>query len=165
MQNILLAVVLIVGLVAGYFIGDYRGKAARGDLEQKIATSESLSNNLAEINDGLRRDLGNIEKRRKAELDKSRKDFEARTAEWESDKAGLKERIKELRGVLGTSDQKIDSLKKQLASAPSVEEKIRLENELELERKKNQETTARLEGEKCREVSVPQGVLDVLNTK
>lgn len=165
MQNIILAVVLILGLGAGYFIGDYRGKAAQETLKQEIATRESLSKKLAEINDGLRRDLGDIEKKRQAELDESRKAFEARTAEWASDKAGLKERINKLSGVLGASDQKIDSLKKQLASAPSVEEKKRLEDEVEIERKKNQEITARLEGEKCREVAVPQGVLDVLNTK
>ncbi len=164
MQNILLAAVLIAGLITGYFVGNYRGKSAQETLMQAITKGESLNKILTEANTNLKRDLIDIENKRKFELEENRKKFEVRNAEWLADKANLKEKIKTLRGELNDSGQKIDNLRTQLASAPTIEDKNRLEYELEQEKKKYQDVKIKFEGEKCREVLVPQSVLDILKT-
>lgn len=164
MRNLILLLVLLAGGLAGYLIGDYRGKAAREALQEaldkgKIVLAEQQKTSL-QLETRLR-DIGDAHQQ---ELEKIRTDYDARSAEWQREKARLNERIGRLTAERSTNASRLQALEESLKSA-SGPEKDRLQREIEILRIRQIELSRQIEGNACLGVRVPQSVHDALSLK
>lgn len=164
MRNILLILILIAGLLAGYLIGDYRGKSARAALEETIKTGVKLDTERRDAIARLETELRSIDERHQQELEASRKEYDAKSAEWQREKAGLNERIRGPRSVYAEKAAELKRLIEQLgrttgAEREPLQRKIeRLQTEMGL-------LSLQIEGNACLSVQVPQSVHDALALK
>jgi hypothetical protein len=94
MRNITLLLLLTSGLLAGYLIGDYRGKDVRAAQEKAIATGKMLEQEHQAVISRLKTELDIINKKHDRELEKLRKNNAGKTAEWLRTKQGLDDKIK-----------------------------------------------------------------------
>jgi uncharacterized protein YdcH (DUF465 family) len=162
MKNSILSLVLISGLLAGYLIGDFRGKDVRESLQKTIATGKLAAADREATIAQLKTELNGINEKHLRELATIRKDYEAKTAAWRHNKARLKDNIKRSTRKLAESTNKLKSLVAQADSA-SETEKARLEMEIARLRKQQAELRDEIEGNACLQVQVPQSVFESLN--
>lgn len=164
MRNLLLLLILLAGGMAGYLIGDYRGKAAREALDQTIETGKRLDQERQAAIAKLETDLNGINEKHQQELEESRKEYDAKSAEWQREKAGLTGKIKNLRSVYAEKAAELKRLIGQLdgttgTAREALERKIeRLQTELGL-------ISLQIEGNACLSVQVPKSVHDAVALK
>lgn len=164
MRNLLLLLVLISGLLAGYLIGDYRGKAARVALEKAIETGKTLDSTRQAAIAKLETELRSIDEKHRQELDASRQEYDSKAAEWQREKAGLGEKIRRLSAKRAENDAQLKALNEKLGSASGAE-KEKLEQEIERLRMERESLTQQIEGNACLKVPVPQSVHEALKLK
>lgn len=162
MKNLLLLLVLVCGLAAGYFVGDYRGKEARLALEKAIETGRTVEREREAALLALKKELDEINTKYRHDLDASRQDYAARSAEWERAKAGLDETIRRQSDKLAAANRNIEQLTSRLG-ASSGPERERLEQEIARLRKQSAELQRELEGNRCLKTAVPRSVLEALD--
>ena len=164
MRNLLLLLILISGLVAGYFIGDYRGKSARQALEAAIKTGEKLDTERRDAIAKLEMELRSIDAKHRLALEESRKEYDSKAAEWQREKAGLDDKIRRLNVKRVANDAELKILNEKLGSASGAE-KERLEREIERLRITQGLLAQQIEGNACLKIQVPQSVHDALALK
>lgn len=128
MRNFILLLVLVSGLLAGYFIGDYRGRDARETLGKAIETGKTLEAERMTTISRLKTELESINEKHRQELAATRKDNDARMAGWRRTKSDLANTITHTTATLAESDNKLKSLISQRDSASGADKaKIELE--------------------------------------
>jgi Skp family chaperone for outer membrane proteins len=162
MRNITLLLVLLSGLLAGYLIGDYRGKEARTALEKAIATGKTLEQERQTAITQLKTELDGINEKHNQELQKIRKDNAYKTAEWQRTKQGLDDKIKLSTAKLSESETRLKSLTPQSNSASGAE-RAKLEQEIAHLRQEQNVLRNEIEGNSCLQAHVPQSVFTALN--
>jgi hypothetical protein len=162
MNKYILLLVLFSGLLAGYFIGDYRGKDAREALNKAIETGKTLESERETAITKLKTELEGINEKHQQEISAIRKDNDARVAEWRRTKDGLENTIKLTTAKLTASDVRLKSLVSQRDGATGAD-KTRLDQEIA--RLKNEQLGLRqeIEGSACLQARVPNSVFDALN--
>jgi DNA repair exonuclease SbcCD ATPase subunit len=164
MRNLLLLLILLAGGLAGYLIGDYRGKAAREALQEAVDKGNLALTEQKKAMLQLETRLRDIGDTHQQELEKIRTDYDAKSAEWRREKAGLTEKINKLRSVYAEKAAELERLIGQLdgvtgTAREALESKIeRLQTELGL-------ISLQIEGNACLGVRVPQSVHDALSLK
>lgn len=164
MRNFTLLLVLASGLLAGYQIGDYRGKDARESLQKTVETGQKLDAEREATLSRLKTELGEINDKHHRELDAVRKDNESRMTAWRRTKEGLDHKIKLSTTKLAESDAQLKTLISQRNAAPE-DEKSRLDLEIEHLRTDRENLRREVEGSSCLQARVPHSVFDVLNEK
>jgi ABC-type transporter Mla subunit MlaD len=164
MKEFFLILVLIAGLVGGYFIGDYQGKKAKEALNQVIENGKKLTAELDKTRSALDKRLGAIDEEYNKYLNASREDFAKRAAEWQRVKADLQNLISRQKTELETLSGNIKSLSDEFNKATG-EEKARLGKELEGLQKAADQLRIEYEGNVCLTKKVPSGVFAILNDK
>ncbi len=161
MKNITLLLVLISGLLAGYLIGDYRGKEARAALDQAVRTGKSLDTEREASIARLKAELDGIDEKHHQELAALQQDNEARAAAWRHSRDKLNDQLKRATGKLAESDTQLKTLSTQ-RDAASGDEKAKLE--LDIQHLKQEQTKLRreIESNACLQAQVPQSVFDAL---
>lgn len=161
MKNFLLLLVLISGLVAGYFVGDYRGKAAREALDKMVATEKKLNEELQAAVSKLQTDLDDIGKQHQQEIAALRKSNDSKVAEWRRTKAGLEETIRKNNAKLAEADDQI-KIKEKERDAASGEEKAKLNQEIASLKKEREVLVQQNNSTSCLQSRIPQSVFDAL---
>jgi small-conductance mechanosensitive channel len=161
LRNLVLLLVLVLGLVSGYFLGDYRGSQAIATLKEAAETGKTVEKEREARMVALKKDLDDINAKYTRDMEASRRDFQARTAEWQRTKVGLDETIKRQNARLAASSKNIDDLKVRLAGASGAE-KTRLEEEIARMQKQRSDLQRELDGTRCLQTPVPRSVLDAL---
>jgi len=164
MRNLLLLLILISGLLAGYLIGDYRGKAARAALEQAIETGKTLDSTRQAAIAKLETELRSIDAKHQQALEESRKEYDSKAAEWQREKAGLDDKIRRLNIKRTANDAELKILNEKLGSATGAD-KEKLEREIERLRITQGLLAQQIEGNACLKVPVPQSVHEALALK
>ncbi len=162
MRNLTLLLVLISGLLAGYLIGDYRGKDAREALKKAIETGKTLDSERETAIARLKTELDGINEKHLRELETIRKDSERKAAAWRRSKDGLSDEIKRSNFKLADIGNRLKSLATQRDSATGTE-KSRLELEIQRLQKAQDELRKEIEGSACLQARVPHSVFDALS--
>lgn len=162
MRNFTLLMVLISGLLAGYLIGDYRGKDARESLKKAIETGKTLDTERETAISRLKTELDGINDKHHRELEAIRKDNESRMAAWRRTQNGLDDKIKRSTTKLAESDTQLKTLISQRDTASGAE-KDRFDQEIERLRKKREDLHREIEGNACLQTRVPYSVFEALN--
>lgn len=164
MRNLILLLTLLAGGMAGYLIGDYRGKAAREALQEAIDKGNLALEEQKKTSLQLETRLRDIGDTHQQELEKIRTDYDARSAEWQREKARLNEKIGRLTAERSTNASRLQALEELLRGASGAE-KERLQREIELLRIRQVELSQQIKGNACLGVRVPQSVHDALSLK
>jgi len=162
MKNIVLLLVLVTSLLAGYFVGDYRGKDAREALKKAIETGKTLDSERDTAITKLKTELDGISEKHQQEIAAIRKDNDAKVAEWRRTKQSMENTIKLTTAKLAASDDQMKSLVSQRGSATGAE-KARLDMEIERLKKEQASLRQEIEGGTCLQTKVPHSVFDALN--
>ncbi len=160
-RNIILLIVLVSGLVAGYFVGSYKGREAMEALEKEKALQETLKKDHDAIQAGLQQKLGAVEDQRKSQLEEAQKKYQDQSAQWEKSKANLDATIKKQTVLLANTNRDIDSLVKKLPTATGAE-RAKLEAEIARLRQQAQSIQVEADGTRCLQVQAPRAVIDAL---
>jgi DNA repair exonuclease SbcCD ATPase subunit len=164
MRNLLLLLILLAGGLAGYLIGDYRGEQARKALQEAVDKGNLALAEQQKTALQLETQLRDIGETHQQELEKIRTNYDAKSAEWQREKARLNERIGRLTAERSTNAARLQALNEQLKNS-SGSEKERLQREIELLRIRQIELSQQIEGNACLGVRVPQSVHDALSLK
>jgi hypothetical protein len=162
MKNFTLLLVLISGLLAGYLIGDYRGKNARESLKKAIETGRTLDTERETVISKLKTELAGINEKHHRELEATHKDNASRMAAWRRTKDGLDDHIQRSNARLTASDNRLKALAAQRDGATGAE-KDRLDLEIERLRTERESLRREIEGNACLQTRVPHSVFDALN--
>jgi peptidoglycan hydrolase CwlO-like protein len=162
MKNIVLLLVLVAGLLAGYFVGDYRGKDAREALKMAIETGKTLESERETTITQLKTELESINEKHLQEISAIRKNNDAKVAEWRRTKESLENTLKLTTAKLAASDGQMKSLVSRRDGATG-EEKARLDLEIEQLKKQQASLRQEIEGGACLQARVPHSVFDALN--
>ena len=162
MRNITLLLVLVSGLLAGYLIGDYRGKDARAALNKTIETGKTLEQERLTTIAQLKTELEGINEKHSREMERIRKDNAGKTAGWQRTKQGLDDKIKLSTAKLAESETRSKSLTVQ-SNGASGAEKAKLEQEIKLLEQEQNTLRSEIEGNSCLRARVPQSVFTALN--
>lgn len=162
MRNLTLLLVLVSGLLAGYLIGDYRGKAAREALHKAIETGKALDSEREAAITRLKSELDGIDAKHHRELEALRKSSDLKAAAWRHAKDGLDKNIRRSAATLAASDGKLQSLVAQRDAAAGADQ-ARLELEIGRLRKERDELRREIEGSACLQARVPHSVFDALS--
>jgi DNA repair exonuclease SbcCD ATPase subunit len=162
MKNFTLLLILVSGLLAGYMIGDYRGKDARESLQKAIETGKNLDTERAATLAKLKTELDDINDLHRRKLEAIRKDNESRMAAWRRTKSGLDDKIKHSTAKLAEFDNRLKTLAA-LRDAASGAETDQLNLQIERLRKEREDLRRKIEGNACLQTRVPQSVFDALN--
>lgn len=162
MNKFILLLVLLSGFLSGYFIGDYRSRAARETLWKATETGKVLDTERDITIAKLKTELGDISNKHQNELYAIRKDNETRTTEWRRAKDALDNRIKRSSAQLTASDSKLKSLAN-LREEASGNEKDALDQEIAQLRKRRENLRREIEGNACLQAQVPHSVFEALN--
>jgi peptidoglycan hydrolase CwlO-like protein len=162
MRNFILLLVLVSGLLAGYFIGDYRGRDAREALSKAIETGKTLDAERMTTISRLKTELEGIDEGHRQELAAIRKDNDAKVARWRSTKSNLADTTKHAAAALAESDDKLKSLATQRDSASGAE-KIMLEKEIARLRTEQEALRHESAGNACLQARAPRSVYEALN--
>jgi peptidoglycan hydrolase CwlO-like protein len=162
MRNFVLLLVLVAGLLAGYFVGDYRGRDAREALKKAIETGKTLDSERETAISRLKTELEGINEKHQRELSAIRKQNDSKVAEWRRTKESLENAIKLTTAKLNASDGQLKSLVNQRDGATGTE-KARLNLEIERLKKEQANLRQEIEGSACLQARVPHGVFDALN--
>lgn len=149
--------VLVAGLVSGYFVGDYRSKDAREALERAIVTGKTIEQERLATIAALNADLKAASEKYTRDIDAIRKDYEAKSIEWQRVKAGLNETINRQRTSLANLNTKVAELMEK-SGASTGAEKEKLEHEIARLRKERAELEREMNGNVCLETQVPRSV-------
>lgn len=161
MKSILLILVLISGVISGYFIGDYRGKASRIALAKAIEAGQVALKEREASLVLLKRDLETVNVKYKEDLAKLGVDYEKRTAEWERTKSTLDDTI-------STQNKKLAELNGDLAQllvsvgAATGSDKKQIEKKIEFLTKTIASLRGNLDANLCLKMPVPHEVLVAL---
>lgn len=162
MNNIVIILLLVAGLVSGYFIGDYRGANARRALETAVETSKELTATLQQSNAQLSAELNTINENYQKELDGLRQKHAADNTEWARLKESLNVTIKQQQSRLQQLNNYLDQLLAKQNSVSGVERQ-RLEQEIARLRVEIGTLSRESEGATCLSRQVPQTVIELLN--
>ena len=162
MRNTVPLLVLISGFISGYFIGDYRGEAARLALENATKTGQSLEHELHAANTSLKNDLDALNARYKRDIEKLNGEYYAKSVEWQRIKMGLDDTISRQNSKLAELNSALNELVVRLGGASGVE-KVALEQKIALIKKDIDELLREINGNACLEQQVPHSVLDTLS--
>ena len=164
MRNLTLLLVLVSGLLAGYLIGDYRGRDARESLQKAVETGKELETVRETTLSRLKTELDDINDKHHRELDAIRKDSESRMAAWRRTKDGLDDKIKLSAAKLAESDAQLKTLISQ-RNDTSGAQKARLDLEIGHLRTDRENLRREVEGSSCLQAQVPHSIFDALNEK
>lgn len=162
MRNLTLLLVLISGLLAGYLIGDYRGKDAREALKKAIETGKTLDTERETAIARLKTELDGINEKHHRELETIRRDSEHKAAAWRRSKDGLSDEIKRSNSKLADTGNRLKSLATQRDTVTETE-KPGLELEIRRLQKVQDDLRKEIEGSACLKARVPHSVFDALN--
>lgn len=163
MNNLVIALLLIAGLVSGYFIGDYRGASTRKALAEAVETGKILNEELQKSNDSLKADLDQINGKHEQELKALRDKYAADSAAWERTRASLAETIKNQNGRLSQLNSSLDAMLGKLG-ASSGAEKQKIEANIATLRKEIERLNRDLNGNVCLQQQAPASVIEALNS-
>lgn len=161
MRNVILFLVLSCGIIAGYYVGSYRGRDAIEALAKEKALQATLKKDHDAIQAGLQQKLGAVEEKRKNELDEAQKKYQSESAQWEKSKANLDATIKKQTAQLANTNRDIDTLVKKLPTATGAE-RAKLEAEIARLRQQAQSIQVEADGTRCLQVQAPHDVIDAL---
>lgn len=162
MKNILLLLVLVSGLVAGYFVGDYRGKEARRALEDAVRMGQSIDRELRDSNASLKADLSGVNSRHAEELERLHAEYASKSAEWQRVRQGLDGTIRYQNAKLAAHNRMLDELLEKLGSTGDAE-RAAVEQKIALLRKDIDGLLQEINGNTCLKTAVPHVVIDTLN--
>ena len=162
MNKYILLLVLVAGLLAGYFVGDYRGRDAREALNKAIETGKTLDSERETAITQLKTELEGINEKHQREIAVMRKDNDAKLAEWRRTKESLENTIKLTTAKLAAADGQMKSLVSQRDGATGAEN-ARLDLEIERLKKEQANLRQEIEGSACLQARIPHGVFDALN--
>jgi len=157
MKNLVLLIVLALGLVGGYFAGQYRGREARKALEQAVETGKALDRERASTIASLKKDLDGIGEKYKQDIETSRKNYEAKAAEWQRTKLRLDETIDH-------QTKSLTALNKTLAAMEKIGASAGTDKDLAQLRKAAAGLQRELDGNACLKTPLPSSVLDALGS-
>ena len=162
MKNFILLLVLVSGLLAGYLVGDYRGRDAREALDKAIETGRTLDAERMTAISRLKTELEGIDAEHRQELAAIRRESDSRMARWRSTKSNLPGAINHAAAALAESDDRLTLLATQRDRASGAE-KTRLEREIA--RLRTEQETLRQEstGNACLQARAPHSVFEALN--
>lgn len=162
MRNFILLLVLVSGLLAGYFIGDYRGRDAREALGKAIETGKTLEAERMTTISRLKTELEGINEKHRQELAAVRKDNNAKVAGWRRTKSNLANTITHTTATLAESDNRLKSLISQRDSASGAE-KPKIELEIARLQKEREDLRQESAGDACLQARAPHSVFEALN--
>ncbi|OIR04235.1 hypothetical protein GALL_137170 [mine drainage metagenome] len=162
MKNFILLLVLVSGLLAGYLVGDYRGRDAREALDKAIETGKTLDVERMTTISRLKTELEGIAEGHRQELAAIRKDNDVKVARWRGTKSNLADTMKHATAALAESDDRLKSLAIQRDGASGTD-KARFEQEIA--RLRTEQETLRQEstGNACLQARAPHSVFEALN--
>ena len=161
-RNIVLLLVLVTGLVAGYFIGDYRGRAAREALQKTIATGQSIDDELRTANASLKAELERVNGRHAQDIERLRAEYSENSVEWQQTKRGLDGTIRLQHARLVALNRSLDELIAQLGRSHGAE-KAQLEQKIAILRNDIDFLLREANGNACLQTQVPNSVIETLN--
>jgi chromosome segregation ATPase len=161
-KNLVLILVLVAGLVAGYFVGDYRGREARLALAKAIEAGKAAEGERDAAIAALRRDLAAVDETYKADIEASRRDYAAKSDAWRATKVRLDEALQRQNARLAELDGNVDALARKLAGATGAERQ-QLEARLARLRQDRAGLQREVEGGACLRTTVPRGVIEALD--
>lgn len=162
MRNLVLILVLVAGLVAGYFVGDYRGREARLALAKAIEAGKAAEGERDAAIAALKRDLAAVDAKYKADIDASRRDYAAKSDAWRATKARLDEALQRQNARLAEVNGNVDALAAKLAGATGAE-RPPLEARIARLRQERAGLQREVEGGACLKTPVPKDVIDALD--
>jgi hypothetical protein len=162
MRNFILLLVLVSGLLAGYFIGDYRGRDAREALGKAIETGKTLDAERMTTISRLKTELEGIGEKHRQELAAIRKDYDAKVARWRRTRSDLAQSITHTTASLAESDNRLKSLISQRDSASGAE-KAKIEQEIARLQKEREDLRQENAGDACLQARAPRSVFEALN--
>lgn len=163
MRNLLLLLILISGLLAGYLIGDYRGKEARKALELAIETGKKLETERLDTIAKLEAELNGIHAKYKQQLDALNKEYAAKETEWRKTKAELDTKIRHLKAESAKIDAKLKGLVLQLSNATGPERDALLREIASLQQELAN-IQIEIDGNQCLKTRIPGNVIKLLNS-
>ncbi|ADE12236.1 hypothetical protein [Sideroxydans lithotrophicus] len=162
MRNLILLLVLVSGLLAGYLIGDYRGRNAREALNKAIETGKMLDAEREATLASLKNELDGINDKHHRELETMRRENASRMAAWQHYRNDLDGTIRHSSVQLAESDSKLKALVAQHQHA-SAADKTRLAAEIEHLRKGREGLRREIDASACLQEQVPHDVFEALN--
>lgn len=161
-RNIVLLMVLVTGLVAGYFIGDYRGREAREALEKTIATGQSVDDELRTANATLKAELEGVNGKHAQDIERLRAEYGENSAEWQHTKSGLDGTIRLQNARLVALNGALGELIAQLGRSHGAE-KVQLEQKIAILKNDIDLLLREVNGNACLKTQVPDSVIETLN--
>lgn len=162
MNKYILLLVLVSGFLSGYFIGDYRGSAARETLKLATETGKTLESERELSIARLKTELGAVNDRHRLELDQVRRESAAKMSEWRRTKDALDDRIQRTTSRITESDTQLKALVERRDGASGTEE-AKLNLQIAQLRKEREELRREIEGNTCLQTKVPRSVFNALN--
>lgn len=161
-RNIVLLLVLVTGLVAGYFIGDYRGREAREALEKTIETGHSIDDELRTANATLKAELEGVNGKHAQDIERLRAEFSENSVEWQHTKSGLDGTIRLQNSRLVALNRALGELIAQLGQSHGAE-KVLLEQKIAILKNDIDFLLHEVNGNSCLKTQVPDSVIETLN--
>jgi chromosome segregation ATPase len=162
LRNIILLLILISGLATGYFIGDYRGKAAREALEKTVKAGQSLDDELHTANATLKAELISVNEKHSKEMERLRTEYSKNSADWQRTRGTLDETIKRQNSRLAELNGALGELIVRLGRTDGAE-KVQLEQKIAMLRQDIDALLRELNGNVCLKARVPGKVVETLN--
>lgn len=162
MKNLTLLLVLVSGLLAGYLVGDYRGRQAREALQQAIETGKTLDIERQTALSQLKRELDGINATHQQELDAIRHRSATREAAWHRARSELGEQAKRSEAQLAATDARLETLIARRNTATG-NEKASLDQQIVRLQQERDELRSEIEGQTCLQTRVPHAVAEALN--
>ena len=161
-RNVVLLLVLVTGLVAGYFIGDYRGREAREALEKTIETGQSIDDELRTANATLKAELEGVSSKHAQDIERLRAEYSENSVEWQHIRSRLDNTIRLQQSSLVALNRALDELITQLGRSHGAE-KVQLEQKIAILRNDIAFLLREVNGNSCLKTQVPNSVIETLN--
>lgn len=162
MKTITLFMILLSGLVSGYFIGDYRGRHARIALENTIKAGTAADRELQNAKENLQAELAEVNHRQQRELEMLRADHSAKSAEWARVREGLNDTVRRQHKKLAELDGVLAELVAKLGGSAGAEKRL-LEQNIALLKRDIDALVREVNGNTCLDKPVPYSVVNALN--
>ena len=162
MKNLILLLVLVSGLLAGYLVGDYRGRDAREALGKAIEAGKALDAERMTTISRLKTELEGIDEEHRRSLAAIRADNDTRVARWRNTKSNLADAMKRATATLAESDDRLESLAIQRDSASGAD-KARIAQEIAHLRTEQENLRQESTGNACLQARAPRSVFEALN--
>ncbi len=162
MKNLTLLLVLVSGLLAGYLVGDYRGRHAREALQQAIETGKTLDIERQTALAQLKRELDGISASHQQELEAIRHRSATREAAWHRARSLPGEQAKRLEAQLAAADARLGTLVARRNTATGNEQ-VSLDQQIVRLRQERDDLRSEIEGHACLQTRLPHAVAEALN--